>query len=217
MNFYGPSRKNNIYWYVEGRVVVPLMSPVVLVNFEVGCWTICRRAKRCTSLGKYQKAKNWQELLIFICSLWENSNTVGVFFFLFSPSHHPSLHECTVPYCCPGNFSKGVRWEENRQKEKDGDKKMKTFFSVLKEQKVQCFGFQEQKASTAVNSRLLAWLFVGVRLVYKHLWHYCLCCVIIGWIKCHTKFFLQYYIQHGNWKQPYRMFSLILWPNKRGF
>lgn len=216
MNFYGPSRKNNIYWYVEGRVVVPLMSPVVLVNFEVGCWTICRRAKRCTSLGKYQKAKNWQELLIFICSLWENSNTVGVFF--FSHLHTiPPYMSAQFPTVAPVTLAKVLDEKRTGRKRKMGTKRWKLFFSVLKEQKVQCCGFQEQKASTAVNSRLLAWLFVGVRLVYKHLWHYCLCCVIIGWIKCHTKFFLQYYIQHGNWKQPYRMFSLILWPNKRGF
>lgn len=152
---FGPRKNNNIqvYWYVKGRVVVPLMSLVVLVNFEVGCWKIYRHVWNNVCIlanNKNQKQEpKTDKSCSYLSALFDQTQTQRVSFFT-SPSHHPSLHECTVPYCSPGNFSKGVRWEENRQKEKDGDKKMKTFFLFWRSKGVECYGFQE-KASRAVN------------------------------------------------------------------
>lgn len=123
---FGPKGKEQHVWVGERQSGC---SPDVSGCFSESWSGLRKDLQTCVKTNnKSPKAgtKTWQELLIFICSLWSNSNTVGVS--LFSPSHHPSLRECTVPYCSPGNFSKGARWEENRQKEKDWDKRWRLLF-----------------------------------------------------------------------------------------
>lgn len=140
MSTFGLKEKKNIYWYVMGKEVLgELWSGLLKTSRDVPVCLLASKKKK--SKSRKRVTKDWEELLVFICSIWSNPNTVGV---IFSPSlsHHPSLHERTAPHCSPDNFGKGVRWDEEAQKGRWGQS-IENFAWVLKGWVVLCWGREE--------------------------------------------------------------------------
>lgn len=146
---FGLRRKTNIYWYVKGRVVVPLMSLVVLVNFEMGCWKIYRHVPNSVCLlanNKNQKLTRGAN--IYLQSLIKLKHS-GCFF--FSPSHHSPYMSAQFPTVAPVTLAKVLDEKTTGRKRKMGTKRWK-LFSDLEEQRGSVLWFSgKKKASKAVN------------------------------------------------------------------
>lgn len=129
---FGPRRNNNIYWYVKRRVVVPLMSLVVLVNFEVGCWKIYRHVWNSVCIlanNKNQKQEpKTDKSCSYLSALFDQTQTQWVSFF------PPHLH--TIPPYMSAQFptvplvtlAKVLDEKRTGRKTKMGTKRWKLFF-----------------------------------------------------------------------------------------
>lgn len=139
---FGLRRKTNIYWYVKGRVVVPQMSLVVLVNFEMGCWKIYRHVPNSVCLlanNKNQKLTRGAN--IYLQSLIKLKHS-GCFF--FSPSHHSPYMGVQFPTVAPVTLAKVLDEKTTGRKRKMGTKRWK-LFSDLEEQRGSVLWFSGKK------------------------------------------------------------------------